>query len=153
MKFSELNKGTYVAAKFTEQTLDSIQELQTKLRLLNPVKREDLHTTICYSRTVVPFVPHEQIQHIGTASKLEIWDTDKGPALIMLLDSDYLHSRHTYSKALGATYDFPDYKPHVTLSYNLGVQKVDLLDALNIDIEMSREYVEELDLEWTNDKV
>lgn len=154
MKLSEVEKGTYVSAKFTESTLDKLVEVQNTLGLLNPVSRDDLHTTICYSRVNVPFVASALEALVSTSQHLEIWETSDGPALILCLESEHLKERHKYSRILGATYDFPDYKPHVTLSYNLGAQFIDLSDPnISIPITISHEIVEDLDLDWTKDKI
>ena len=67
-------------------------------------------------------------------------------------DADYLKYRHEVGNALGATYDFPDYKPHVTLSYGIGSQYVDINQELSIPIVVSKEIVEDLDLNWADDK-
>lgn len=155
MKFSEFDKGTYICAKFTEDTLDRIQEVQKKLGLLNPVKREDLHSTICFSRVYVPFIASNENEFVSKTGHLEIFETNDGPALVLCLDSDYLKHRHELSNILGATYDYPDYKPHITLSYNLGSQYIDLErnNPIEIEIISSKEVVEDLDLDWTKDKV
>jgi hypothetical protein len=154
MKFSESDKGTYVSAKFTEATLDQIEKVQKSLGLLNPVSRDDLHTTICYSQVNVPFTASNASLIVSTKNHLEIWDTNNGPALILCLNSQYLEERHKYSRILGATYDYPDYKPHITLSYNLGAQAIDLsITDVNVPITISHEVVEDLDLDWTKDKI
>lgn len=152
MKFSNIDKGTYVAVKFTDETLNKIQEVQDSLRLLNPVKREDLHSTIAYSRVNVPFIPNESGNFISSNQHLEIWNTNDGPALIMVLDdANHLKERHNLANILGATYDFPDYTPHITLSYNLGPQEVELSE-FSLPIESAYEYMEDLDIDWAKDK-
>ena len=153
-KFSTFNKGTYVAVKFSEKTLDMIQDLQKELRLLDPVPRDKLHSTICYSRKFVNYKPETNRKLIGYTKALDVFEHNGKRALVLLLDSDYLHSRHEYANALGATYDFPDYKPHVTLSYDLGAQSIDYtnFDVGGNQLEMAHEYVEDLDLGWSDKK-
>jgi 2'-5' RNA ligase len=54
-----------------------------------------------------------------------------------------------------ATYDFPEYKPHITLSYDIGD-----LDEKNLpdigkyvdEIGIDEEYGEDLDLNWAKNK-
>ena len=77
-KLSEFGKGTYVCAKFTEDTLDKINEVQEKLGLLNPTNREDLHTTICYSRKYIPFLASNVEVNVSNSQHLEIWKTSDG---------------------------------------------------------------------------
>lgn len=40
MEFKDFSTGLYVAAKFSELTLDALEELQRSLRVPNPVPRE-----------------------------------------------------------------------------------------------------------------
>lgn len=151
----DVGKGTYVAVKFDEFTLDSIQQLQDELKLLNKVKREDLHSTVVYSRVKIPYkTGHADIGNVLISQKqhLELWDTSDGKALVLVMDDAVkLKFRHDYAKILGATYDFPDYKPHITLSYNVGVQKINLYET-NLNIVVNHEYMEDLDLDWAKDK-
>lgn len=155
MSVLDSTKGTYVAVKFSDETLDALQQLQSELKLLNKVKREDLHSTIVYSRVKIPYRINKVDTNEALVSQnqsLQLWETSDGKALVLLMnDAASLKFRHDYAKVLGATYDFPDYLPHITLSYNVGVQKVELFDT-QIDIVTSHEYVEDLDLDWAKDK-
>ena len=102
---------------------------------------------------VCSFIASDEAVCVSDTNHLEIWDTPKGSALILCLDSEYLKQRHGLSMILGATYDFPDYKPHITLSYNLGAQYIEVPQDINIVIDVNSEVVEDLDLEWADDKV
>jgi len=74
--------------------------------------------------------------------------------LVAALDSDYLRDKHQTTLDHGATYDFPEYIPHVTLSYNVG----DDLSEENLDkltnkyggtvLKISKEYMQDLDPNW-----
>ena len=138
--------------KFDEQTLNEIERIQKELKLLNPVSRSDMHSTICYSRTYVNYPVQSEELLVSTSQSLRIFETARGPALVLELDSQHLTTRHELSKILGATYDFPDYIPHITLSYNIGGQYVDTSKTFNIDVVSSHEYSEDLDLDWADDK-
>ncbi len=148
-KLSEFGKGLYVAAKFSESTLDALEELQRSLKLPNPVPRDKLHTTIVYSRVNVPYKVASGSFEIADKGKLDVFKTQSGDrALVFKMESDYLHARHLYAKALGATYDYPDYQPHITLSYNIGV--LNFSGEYKVPVVLDREYSEELDLEWSD---
>ncbi len=48
-----------------------------------------------------------------------------------------------------ATYDFPEYIPHITLSYDLGDMPLPKLpDDMRKEFHLSLEYVEDLKMEW-----
>lgn len=148
-KLSEFGKGLYVAAKFSESTLDALEELQRSLKLPNPVPRDKLHTTIVYSRVNVPYKVASGSFEIADKGKLTVFETQSGNrALVLEMDSDYLSARHSYAKALGASYDYPDYRPHITLSYNIGV--LNFSGEYKVPVVLDREYSEELDLEWSD---
>lgn len=148
MKLSNAGRGTYVSVRFNAETLSNLVELQNKLNLANATPREKMHTTICYSRVYVPYVPSYETVLASTNNHLEIWDTKYGKTLVLVLQSDYLKSRHELSMILGATYDFDEYKPHITLSYDIGETFIDLSKNPDINIVVDAEIVEDLDLDW-----
>jgi 2'-5' RNA ligase len=148
MKFSTANKGTYAAVKFDPETLDKIQEIQRKLNLFEPVPRDDLHSTICFSRVQVPYKPESEAKHIGQTGSFTVFKTQTGKrALVLRIESDYLHARHKYANDIGATYDFPDYQPHVTLAYDIGAI-AQPPDIESFQVGITNEYVTDLDLDW-----
>lgn len=148
MKPSTVSSGTYVCANFNDETLDKLEEIQRSLRLLNPTPREKMHTTICYSRVYVPYMPFTGEELVSDINHLEVWDTKSGKTLVLVMQSEILRERHKYAEILGATYDFDEYKPHITLSYDIGVQLVELGGNLNIPIVSNSESVEILDLDY-----
>lgn len=149
MKFEDFATGLYVAAKFSETTLDEIENLQRELKIPNPVPRHKIHSTICYSRVNIPYVCSSGSFEVASSGKLETWDTKDGKVLVLKLDSDYLKFRHNYARALGATHDFPDYTPHITLSYNIGPAHYD--SEVKCHVVLDREYKEPLQLDWSED--
>ncbi len=153
MKFNEVGKGTYAAVKFSDTTLDFLEELQNKLQLFDPVPRDKLHSTICFSRVKINYMPITEKMPIGTPAALGVFEHNNKRALVLILDSSYLNMRHEYAMILGATYDFPEYKPHITLSYDIGALKIldTALDKSKV-LEMASEYVEDLDLDWSPKK-
>ncbi|QPI13971.1 RNA ligase [Serratia phage 4S] len=147
MKLSDFSKqGLYVCAKFSEQTLDDIEALQTALKVPNPVPRSKIHSTILYSRVNVPYIAASGSFEVAESGTLEVWDTQDGKTLVMKLESDYLTTRHKYGRAIGGTHDFPDYTPHVTLSYNVGALKFE--GSHKLKFVLSHEKAEPLQLDW-----
>lgn len=149
MKFEDFSQGLYVAAKFSELTLDALEDLQRKLRIPNPVPREKFHSTICYSRVNIPYTTSSGSYSIAESGHFEVWKTDDGAVLVLVLDSEYLRCRHQYARALGATHDFDDYTPHITLSYNVG--QLSFSGDVAIPVILDREYKEPLKLDWAED--
>lgn len=149
MELKDFTEGLYVAAKYSELTLDALEELQRSLRVPNPVPREKFHSTICYSRVVVPYKVSSGSFEVASAGHLEVWNHGSSPVLVLVLDSDYLRCRHMYARALGATHDFDDYTPHITLSYNVG--PLSFSGDVQIPVVLDREYKEPLKLDWADD--
>ncbi|AJD81952.1 hypothetical protein YenMTG1_142 [Yersinia phage vB_YenM_TG1] len=150
LTFDEAAEGLYVAAKYSELTLDAIEMLQRELKVPNPVPREKIHSTICYSRVMVPYSVASGSFEVATSGHLEVWNHGSSPLLVLVLDSDYLRCRHQYARAIGATHDFPDYTPHITLGYNVGVLKYPK-EKYPIRVVLDREYKEPLKLDWADD--
>lgn len=152
MKLSQKGKGTYVGVRFDDETKNKVKEIQTQLNLFEPTPIDKLHSTICFSRVPVPYKPLSEACKIGSTTKFKVFKTATGKrALVLLIDSDYLRDRHEYANVLGATYDFPDYQPHITLAYDIGARKIpDSIEPFEVGI--THEYVEDLDLEWTPKK-
>lgn len=149
MQFKDFSTGLYVAAKFSELTLDALESLQRTLKVPNPVPREKFHSTICYSRVNIPYTTASGSFEVATSGHLEVWDHGESPVLVLVLDSEYLRCRHMYARALGATHDFPDYTPHITLSYNVG--PITHKGEVKIPVVLDREYKEPLKLDWADD--
>ncbi|AHY25125.1 RNA ligase [Pectobacterium bacteriophage PM2] len=137
-----------MAAKFSELTLDALENLQRTLKVPNPVPREKLHSTICYSRVNIPYTTYSGSFDVATSGHLEVWEHDSS-TLVLVLDSEYLKCRHQYARTLGATHDFPDYTPHITLSYNVGPVKYK--GEVKIQVVLDREYKEPLKLDWAEE--
>lgn len=149
IKFADSTEGLYVAAKFSELTLDAIEALQRELKVPNPVPREKIHSTICYSRVKIPYKISSGSFEVAMSGELEVWDHGETPVLVFKLNSEYLKCRHQYARALGATHDFPDYTPHITLSYNVGMLKYSGIHALRVVLDY--EYKEPLKLDWADE--
>lgn len=138
-------RGTYVACTYTKETIDALCELQRVYEVPNPVPPEDFHTTIEYSRVYVPFPCETGLRFLANHGWLETWDVSDGTrCLVLRFESDHLQERHEIGRCLGATYDFPTYKPHITLSYNVGAA-VFPDHEIQIDLVSDGEYSEELD--------
>jgi hypothetical protein len=75
----------------------------------------------------------------------EIFGVDKR-YLVLKVDNKKLHDRFNNAKKLGATFDFPSYKPHITLGELKDDIDLKSLPVPNFSIKTSAEYQEDLDL-------
>lgn len=107
---------------------------------------EDLHVTIVYSKQPVDWMAvgsawEEEVRvPPGGARIIEKFD---GGAQVLLFNSNHVRWRHEEMVSLGASSDYPDYQPHITISY---VDHPDLasVEAYLGPIELGPEIFEEV---------
>ena len=150
-------KGTYVGIRYSKESLELIASLLDSVP--NPIDLSDVHTTLIYSRKYFDFKPKGKLEEPIKIKfkKYSIFTAKTGEAcLVVELDSPELVARHNeIMKKYEATYDFDEYKPHITLSYNVG-DGFDLSimsDAKELPaVYATKEYSEELNLNWNSTK-
>jgi hypothetical protein len=92
---------------------------------------ESMHVTIVYSKTAVDWMkmgePWDARLELpeGGPRLLEKFGGG-GDVLVQLFASNELLWRHEFAKGIGATSDYPDYQPHISISLQAGA--VDLIN-------------------------
>lgn len=154
------SKGTYAGVRFNTDTIAAIEKFQNEHGISNPVPLDKLHTTLLYSRKYLPdyspagaYDPPE----VGKAKGFDVWESQadesghKTKCLVMEFDCPGIIARHKkLMKAHDATYDFDEYKPHITLSYDFDGD-VNKLPEFTNAINIVEEYGEDLNNDWAND--
>lgn len=136
--------GTYVAVKPVGGTVGLMAQWLARSGLPNLEPIEDLHVTILYSRKPVRVICTDEEFH-ATPAGWDLFKNDDGSrSLVLLLDSPGLHRRHQKLMALGATYDFPSYKPHLTVSYHFNEETVAEVPPVDFGLTFGKEYTEAL---------
>jgi 2'-5' RNA ligase len=133
MKIKELyeedknNRGLFVAAELDEDSRDLLVEYCKKNKIQNPLAKEKFHSTILFSRKPCPdYRPSDEPYPMSaTVKRLEMWKSvhveGQPNCLVMKLDCPALNERFDYlMNEHDASYDFDEYLPHVTLSYDAG---------------------------------
>ena len=149
--------GTYVGVTFNKETQAAIKKFVKANDIPNMVGRAKMHTTVIYSRKHFVFDDFKEDINpawIGKAKEFHIWesrDDDKSKILVLAYDCPELSKEHErIMKKYDATYDFPKYIPHITLSYNAG-ENFDL-SKLKVsefpEIQIVGEYTTDLVLDW-----
>jgi 2'-5' RNA ligase len=156
--FEKAAQGTYAGVYFSEQTKDAIEKYIKDNKIPNGVPRDKLHTTLLYSRKYLPnFKPRGQFAKPLEAEPLEfdVWQsTGDAPSrcLVLKISCPQLVDRHNHlMDKHKATYDFPEYIPHITLSYDIGDMEVDDFTDVKAaipSVDIVQEYRETLDLDW-----
>lgn len=116
--------GTYAKLLLDDQSIRSLVSLIKNLSLPNPVPADSLHTTVLYSRKPIPEAVELNsmaARYQGKVSGLARWPTQDGKTcLVALIDCRPAIKLHDRIKDhYGATWDFPQFHPHVTLSYDV----------------------------------
>jgi hypothetical protein len=144
-------KGTYagVRIRYANQLQKEMQKTFPDIEIIKP---ELMHCTLLYSKKFLPnYKPDPTIEHEAKIKGLEVWDTfDKKRALVVTLDCPSLVQRHKdLMKDHEAIYDYPEYKPHFTLSYDIGdLPQPEMNVNRMLGLVLTAEYDEELKLEW-----
>ncbi len=156
------NSGTYVAVKYNQYGVFKLLEVANKFKVPNVLKLDDVHTTLIYSSKGDNSVEvYPSINYIAIPKQLEIWKSSNGSScLVLVLNSDAMVNRHKELMAKhDFVYDYNEYKPHVTISYN--TEDWNELEEMNKYIIENRvyfmllttnEYAEELDIGWKDNK-
>ncbi len=119
-------KGLYVAVKYNQSAGDDLLDFIKKYNIPSTLKAEDFHTTIIYSRKFADIKEldddMEDSEIIAKPTELHVFETfDNKRALVIKLDCPYLDERHKYlMQKYNLTYDYEEYIPHITLSYDIG---------------------------------
>lgn len=147
----QAQEGLYVAAFFSDETQRLLAEYMAEHKIPNPIPAPSLHTTIVYSKVPVPDFDQcdfpLEITVDPAYCKIETWETPTGGKCVVLrLVSPYLELRFQEAMAAGATYDFEEYKAHISLTYEPGDFDASKLPTPNFPIVIAGEYSEPLDL-------
>ena len=86
---------------------------------------------------------------VAKPTELHVFETfDKKRALVIKLDCPYLLERHKYlMQKYDLTYDYNEYIPHITLSYDIGEMEIPKDVKFPKFFRIQAEYQEDLNLE------
>lgn len=148
---NEESSGTYAGIKFSWDTIQDLRHFIVQNKIPSTITNPDFHSTLLYSRKQLSdYTPLGTIDEDATFKGFSIWEGKGGKnALVMEIQSQWMIDRHNeLMNRHDATYDFDEYKPHVTLSYDVGDFDASKLPRYAAFIQLRREYTEDLDLEW-----
>lgn len=118
---------------------------------------DDLHITITYSRTPVDWMKMGDNWSdngkggltipAGGPRLMEAFG-DKGEAKVLSFASSALSWRHEDMKRNGASWDHPEYQPHLTISYDPEAPDIAAIEPYRGKIELGPEIFEEVKENW-----
>ena len=125
-QYAKHKDGTYVALEMSKESKDLLDNfVVNNLGLTERVDKKTYHITVIYSRTPVPSA--EALLHMNTTMPVEaqpvsyeIFPTkNDGLCLVMRVICPYSTRINSQLEREGATSDYDQYKPHITLAYNI----------------------------------
>ena len=160
-KKKEEEKGTYAGYHFDPIEVEGIRRWAEDNGVPDVMPNDKMHSTLLFSRKHCP--NYEALGQLeapidAEVDGKEIWPTKDGKhALVIRLNAPDMLNRHeALMQEHGATYDYDEYKPHITVSYDVG-DEFPLGDMSDIGdylpdrmIHAVEEYQEELTLDWQN---
>jgi hypothetical protein len=157
MRLSDISpsKGTYVGLRVLQPANDRLYQhcLDNGIEVKKSMFDRRLHVTVLYSRKHCPNIrPDRDITHYNARfSSYDVFTGQNGKyALVMKLSAPGVTARHLKLMAEhGATYDYPEYLPHITLSYDYDMPRAVGIAPFPHNIILSEEYVEDLNLDWS----
>jgi hypothetical protein len=105
--------------------------------------RYDFHVTVIYSKS--PFLWDHEMRNAetllikGGKRSVEVFGDD---ALVLRIESPELEARHKELIAMGAVSDYPEYKPHITLTYQAKGIDVSQIVPYTGDIQLGCEWLQ-----------
>ncbi|WP_333906086.1 anti-CBASS protein Acb1 family protein [Delftia acidovorans] len=118
------------------------------------VAAADMHVTITYSRQPVNWMAmgeawgSELVVNAGGARLMEAFGESKDTAVLAFVSSS-LSWRHEEMVRAGATWDWPEYQPHVSISYAF-TGDIDAIEPWRGEIKLGPEIFEALDENWSS---
>lgn len=145
--------GTYVATTLTKASQKQLDDYVSKLKIPNASDPAQYHSTVIYSRKGVPEVKDYKFK-LPFKAKIKEWkqfDTklgSSGKCLVAIMDSPELEEAHSeIRREYGATHDYPDYHPHVTVSYDYAGPLPD--EVPDMELEYGDVEIKPLDPQFT----
>jgi hypothetical protein len=117
----EHSTGTYFSIEPSIQSKMLIHAVMTEYGIKNQIPLNKLHTTIIYSKKPCPDMRYYQpkLPVWGVANRFELFGTKVGTkCLVLLVSSPEIEELYNKLQQYEPTTDFPNYRAHMSLSYD-----------------------------------
>ena len=113
----------------------------------NTLPADDMHVTVAYSRTPVDWMAAGEAwdEKVEIASGGPRVMEQFGEARVLLFASSSLKWRHDQFKEVGASWDHPEYQPHITISYDPDSPDLDNVEPYKGKIVLGPEVFSEVE--------
>jgi hypothetical protein len=111
----------------------------------------DMHVTVAFSKVKVDWSKvsprQDEVVVNGGQRQLDVFGIDDKKATVLRFESPELIERWKEFNAAGASWDWPDYKPHVTISYN-GIDNSEFEEAYGGELRFGPEIFAPVNEDW-----
>lgn len=135
------DKGLYIHREIIDSA--GLVLWMKQIGVVDPVRSSSLHTTQAYSRKSVETPPHDDPIRVRNGHR-SLEQFDQG-AFVLKIAAPYLSARHAQLMRMGATFDYPEYVPHITLSYSEQSESVQNAPPYDGEILLGGEIHEDLE--------
>ena len=138
-------KGTYASLKLKPTSQKRLSKWLKATNITTNIDPEEYHCTVVYSRKYLPELETKEV-HLPQSATVSGWEK-LGNTLVLLLESKSIEKLHTDAKKMGATHDFPEFIPHVSIASDYTGELPEEIPDFKL---FFNEYkVEELDTEYS----
>lgn len=119
MEARKAQEGLYVSLLPSEESRTQLADWLKENKIPNAVAKDEFHLTVVYSRSPVKnqSVSEFELPAKGVFKNWEIFPTQKGTKVLVLRTHCFMAQFvHVIFAGRGASYDFPEFKPHVTVA-------------------------------------
>jgi hypothetical protein len=145
-----VKRTLYVHRKL--QNADSVIAWAKEQGFATTLARSDMHVTVAHSRTPVDWSAAGEngapVKVDGGMRALEKLG-DKG-AVVLRFESGDLSERHGEFRKVGASWDWPSYKPHITLTYDAGNLDLEKVEPYSGPLMFGPERFAEVNEDWAD---
>lgn len=144
---------------YVERKLSNADELIAWARgqgFKNLVSADDLHVTITYSRKPVDWFsmggtwgPVSGSLEVAPGGPRVIDTLGQDNVVVLFFGSDELSYRHDQMVDAGASWDFPQYRPHITFATSAAGVDLSTIEPYQGRLVFGPEQFEKLDTDWT----
>ena len=149
MKLQEIKSikksGLYVACDLSKESLMKLENF-IKLHKIPDISKEifEKHCTIIYS-DIYTDVKLEKYEYLAYGSSYAIFGKEDEKILVLLLNCPDIMKRHRQIMSeYNLNYSHDHYKPHITISYDIGDFDWQKLPIFDDELYLTNEYKEEL---------
>lgn len=137
--------GTYASILPSEDTKTNIFRFCSDLGIKNLVEPDEYHCTIIYSEKACPEVANEDfgLPCAAMMKGFKILGEDKKVLVMELFCPRAKQLHNMFIEKHGATHDYPDYIPHITVAKDFAGSSVPV-DIFDGDIEFNGQTISEL---------